>query len=446
MNKKIYLIWIWWIWISAIARYYLEKWYEVFWSDKTHSELIQKMIGEWMNIIIGEDDNRITKDFELIVYTEAVPKSQSELNKALKMSIKILTYPQALANITNDKKLITIAWTHWKSTTTSLTSLILKNSDLNFTSIVWTLLKEFDWKNFYHRHNNIIDTGEYFIIEACEYKRSFLAYKPFIAVITNIELDHLDYYKNLDDYINAYKNYIDNIRQWWFVIINWQDKNCQQLTWLRKDLQYIEVYNSHYRFNWQDRQYPKIDINIPWEHILFDAKISYVIWQILNIDNNNILNTLKEYKWVWRRMEKIWNTINNNLLMSDYWHHPTEIKLTLNAIKNNNMDKKILTIFQPHQYNRTLELLDWFIYSFKDTDFLIIPNIYESRDSKEDMSKINSKKLIWLINHPNKFDGQWFDNTLKMIEDYDWQYPWELIIILLGAWNVDDLRYKIKMK
>lgn len=445
MKKKIYLIWIGWIWISAMARYYLENWYEVLWSDKTDSELIQKMINEWIDIIIWEDESRINDTFELIVYTEAIPNTQKELQKAKNLKIKTLTYPKALANIANDKKLITIAWTHWKSTTTSITSLILKNSDLNFTSIVWTILKEFNEKNYYHRNNNKTNK-EYFVIEACEYKRSFLTYKPYIWVITNIEIDHLDYYKDLDDYILAYKDYLDNIRQWWFAIINWQDKNCQTLKWLRKDIEYIEVYNDYYIKDGQKIPFPNIDIKIPWNHILFDAKISYIIWLLLNIDKNKILASIRQYNWVWRRMERIWLTVNNNLLMSDYGHHPTEIKLTLNAVKNSNLDKKILTIFQPHQYNRTLELLDWFIDSFIDTDILIIPDIYESRDSKEDMEKINSEKLILLINHSNKFNWNWFENTLKLIEKFDKENPWNLIIFLLGAWNVDDLRFKINLK
>ncbi len=443
MNKKIYLIWIWGIWISAIARYYLQKWYQVFWSDKTNSELIEVMISEWMDIIIWENYKRIDETYELIVYTEAIPQTQEELVKAQELWLEILTYPQALANIANNQKLITIAWTHGKSTTTSFTSLILKNSTKNFTSIVWTLLKEFDQKNFYHRNNNKNDDS-YFVIEACEYKRSFLAYKPFIWVIINIEIDHLDYYKDLEDYISAYKEYLDNIKSWWFAIINWQDKNCQSLKWLRKDIKYIEVYNNYYIQNGQQKSYPNIDIKIPWNHILFDAKISYIIWQLIWIKPSNILKTLSVYDGVWRRMEGIWRTVYNNLLMSDYWHHPTEISLTLESIKKSNLDKKILTIFQPHQYNRTLELLDDFVDSFKNTDILIIPNIYESRDSKEDMKKINSEKLIKLINHPCKFDWKWFENTLKLIEKFEKENKDNLIIILLGAWDVDDLRFKIK--
>lgn len=193
--KKIYVIWIWWIWISAIARYYKQNWFEVFWSDMTDSELISNLKNEWIDIVIWERSEFIDNSFEKVIYTEAIPNSQKELIKSKSLNIETLTYPEALAQIANDKILITISWTHWKSTTTSIWSIILKNSNLNFTSVIWTLLKEFNWKNFYHRDDKE-KKEKYFIIEACEYKRSFLKYKPDIAIITNIEVDHLDYYKD----------------------------------------------------------------------------------------------------------------------------------------------------------------------------------------------------------------------------------------------------------
>ena len=129
--------------------------------------------------------------------------------------------------------------------------------------------------------------------------------------------------------------------------------------------------------------------------------------------------------------------------MSDYGHHPTEISLTLKAIKETNIDKKILTIFQPHQYSRTFELIDDFKHCFKNTDKLIIPNIYGSRDSEEDKKKINTGKFVKLINHNNKINWNWLLNSIKLIEEFDKENTWA-IIILMGAWDVDNLRYKIK--
>jgi UDP-N-acetylmuramate--alanine ligase len=440
-KDKIYIIWIGWIWISAIARYYLAQSYVVYWSDMNWSELIESLEKEWVNITIWENPEILDEDFSLVVYTEAVPETQSEIKRAKELKLNILTYPQALAKIANDKKLITIAWTHWKSTTTSLISLILKDSDNDFTSVVWTILKEFDGKNFYYRKDTW--EKEYFILEACEYNRSFLNYKPTVWIITNIELDHLDYFKNLNDYINAFEEYINNIIPSWFAILNWEDENCKKLIWLRKDIKYIEVYENYFSYNGQQISFPIIDMKIPWKHILFDAKIAYIVWHLIGIIDQNVVKTLENYTGVWRRMERIWKTVHNNILISDYGHHPTEIRLTLEAIKMSNMDKKILTVFQPHQYSRTYELLEWFKNCFKNTDKLIISNIYKSRDSEIDIKKISTEKLVELINHPDKINWWNLENTLKLIQEFDEKNSWT-IIILLGAGSIDNLRYKIK--
>ncbi len=442
MNKKVYIIWIGWIWISAIARYYLNEWYQVFWSDKTNSELIEKLKSEWCEIIIWEDKNRITEKFEKIVYTEAVPQNQEELQKALELKIQIQTYPEALAEIANNKKLIAIAWTHWKSTTTSLTSLVLKDSEIWTNAVIWTILKEFGWKNAY------FSDSEYFTIEACEYKRSFLRYNPYVWVITNIDLDHLDYYKDLEDYIVAFEEFINNVRSWGFVILNWNCKNSKTLLYKRTDINYIEIYNKYATFTNTKQEaeiitFPEINMKVPGSHILFDAHIAYIIGHMLGLEDNSIVSSLENYSWVWRRMEIIWETKNKNILMSDYGHHPTEISLTLKALKDQNPARPILTIFQPHQYNRTIELLEEFKTCFYDTDKLIIPNIYESRDSEDDKKKINSKILIEHIKHDNKLDWENFEKTLKEIEKWDKENNY-WIILLMWAWDIDNLRQKIK--
>lgn len=444
MSKKVYFIWIWWIWISALARYYNNLWYKVYWSDSNDSELIKNLKEENIDIIIWQDKNRIKNDFEKVIYTEAIDKNQEEFRQAKKIGLKLLSYPEWLWEVVNKNILISISGTHWKSTTTSMASIMFKNSNKNFSSIIWTLLKEFEWKNFYHRQNNKIDSSQYFIIEACEYKRSFLNYKPFISIITNIEIDHLDYYKNLEDYINAFREYTKNIKTWWFLIINWQEENSRKLINLRKDINYIEVFDKYFNYNWQKISFPKINLKVPWNHILYDAKLVYIIWYILDIDKKIILDSLEHYNWVWRRMENLWQSQNWNIFISDYWHHPTEINLTLKAIKEKYIDKKIITIFQPHQYSRTIELLDDFWQCFNYTDKLIIPNIYESRDSEENKNKINVDILLEKINIDNKENWKWLNNTLSKILDLDKEK--NLVFVIMWAWDVDNLRYNLNLK
>jgi len=444
MDKKIYFIWIWWIWISALARYYNEIWYKVYWSDKTSSELIENLKKENIDIIIWQDKNRIDNSFEKIIYTEAIKKEQEEYKKAKELWLELLSYPEWLWQVVNDNNLITISWTHGKSTTTSMASIMLKNSGKNFSSIIWTLLTEFWWKNFYHRDNNKIDKEKLFVIEACEYRRSFLNYKPFISIITNIEIDHLDYYKDLSDYIKAFKELVYNIKNWGFLIINWQENNSRQLIELRKDISIIEVFDNYFIYDWQKIFFPEIKLNIPGWHILYDAKLVYVLWYILNIDKKIILDSLQSYNWVWRRMEYLWQSNNWNIFISDYGHHPTEIKLTLEAIKNKYLDKNIITIFQPHQYSRTFELLKDFKQCFNYTDKLIIPNIYESRDSEEDKKRINVDLLLKNIEIQDKENWQWLDRTLERILELNKEK--NNVFILMWAWDIDNLRYKLNLK
>ena len=444
MDKKVYFIWIWWIWISALARYYNEIWYKVYWSDKTSSELIENLKKENIDIIIWQDKNRIDNSFEKIIYTEAIKKEQEEYKKAKELWLELLSYPEWLWQVVNDNNLITISWTHGKSTTTSMASIMLKNSGKNFSSIIWTLLTEFWWKNFYHRDNNKIDKEKLFVIEACEYRRSFLNYKPFISIITNIEIDHLDYYKDLSDYIKAFKELVYNIKNWGFLIINWQENNSRQLIELRKDISIIEVFDNYFIYDWQKIFFPEIKLNIPGWHILYDAKLVYVLWYILNIDKKIILDSLQSYNWVWRRMEYLWQSNNWNIFISDYGHHPTEIKLTLEAIKNKYLDKNIITIFQPHQYSRTFELLKDFKQCFNYTDKLIIPNIYESRDSEEDKKRINVDLLLKNIEIQDKENWQWLDRTLERILELNKEK--NNVFILMWAWDIDNLRYKLNLK
>lgn len=442
--KKVYIIWIWWIWISAIARYYNENWYSVFGSDKVWSELIEKLKSEWIDIIIWEDDNRINSDFELVVYTEAIPETQIELKKARDLRIKTITYPESLASVVNEKKLIAVAWSHGKSTTSSLISIMLKNSSLNTGSVVWTLLKEFDGKNFYFRQKD--EKDNFFAIEACEYKRSFLRYKPYIWVITNIDLDHLDYYKDLADYESAFEEFINNIKTWWYAILNWGCESSMKLLWKREDINYIIVKLWEFSINWETIKIPHINMQIWWEHILFDAHIAFAVWKLLWLNDLEIINSLEWYNWVWRRSEIVWITHNWNILMSDYWHHPTEISLTLKWLKEKFLDKKLFVVFQPHQYSRTIELLEWFKNCFSQAHTLVIPDIYESRDSVESIAAINTEILLENINHPNKQNWNWLKNTLGIIKEYDEKNPNSSIILLLWAGNVDDLRYEIEIK
>lgn len=439
--KKIYCIWIGWIGVSALARYYLSKWYSIFWSDATQSELIDALRAEGCDIVIWEESTRLDTSFEKIIHTEAIPESQSELRKSRELWLNTQKYSEALAEVVNEYKLIAVAGTHGKSTTTSMISQLLLHSKEDFISVVGTILKEFWWKNFYKRW----DSKNYAVIEACEYKRHFLSYNPLVAVITNIEFDHADFFSSQKEYTETFGAFIDRIRPWGFCIL-WGDVNSTTLVWMRQDIHYIQLKWEYFLHNGEKYKIPDIEMKIPWEHILYDGKLAYIVWHLLWIPDTKILKSLAEYSGVWRRMEHIWVTKYGNILMSDYGHHPSEVQVTLEALKKWYPSKKLVVVFQPHQYSRTLELLEWFKNCFSHADSVIIPNIYASRDSEEDMQKISAKSLSESIRHPLVTFGNWFKNTLDILQEYEKEHPNSSIIVLQWAWDIDTFRYKIPTK
>jgi UDP-N-acetylmuramate--alanine ligase len=158
-----------------------------------------------------------------------------------------------------------------------------------------------------------------------------------------------------------------------------------------------------------------------------------------------MVEKLDNYQGSWRRSEIIRTTKHGNILMSDYGHHPSEIIPTLRAIKGKYPEKKLYVVFQPHQYSRTRELLDEFSSAFGSADILVIPNIYFSRDKQEDVEWMTTEKLIAHIakHQPSVINGLGLENTARLIEEYNTKNPNSSVILLLGAGDVDNLRYSV---
>ncbi|MBB1554252.1 UDP-N-acetylmuramate--L-alanine ligase [Candidatus Gracilibacteria bacterium] len=459
MAKKIHIIGIGGIGVSALARYYHYLGYEISGTDSTDSVLIQTLRNEGMNIFIGEHPGMIDENIEKIIYSEAIITkpdlpaedqiyAHPELQKARELGIPHFSYPVALGEVFNQKKGIAITGSHGKSTTTAMMAIVLAGSEVGGSAIIGTQVPQLGGTNF-HAENS-----ENFVIEACEYKRSFLKYRPFITIITNIDLDHLDYYKNLDDYISAFQSLISQTSG--FVIISESDENSlklqipqekkivvgEKISYFAK-VEMLETDEIFYEA--KTLEIPEISLQIPGEHILQDARLVFAASKLLGLQDEYILQKLASYSGSWRRSEIIRTTKNGNILMSDYGHHPNEIRPTLTALKSKFPEKKLFVAFQPHQYSRTRELLPEFSNAFADADILVIPNIYFSRDKQEDVEWMTTERLIDAIaqNHSNVINGNGLDNTLKMIQQFDEQNPNSAVILLLGAGDIDALRSNI---
>ena len=391
---NIHFIGIGGIGVSALAQYHLSNGHNVSGSDLACSEITELLKKKGAKINIGKHKiKNLSKKTDLVIYSPAVQKNNPELKTALKNKIKCQSYPEALGDLIKKYFTIAISGTHGKSTTTAMTSLLLIKAGIDPTVILGTKLKEFNNSNFRK------GKSKYLIIEADEWKASFLNYFPKIIALTNIEEEHLDYYKDIKHILKTYQEYISHLEKG-TLIINGKDKNIKKLISKFKHLSIFDFQCSRLK----DAKKLKTILKVPGEHNISNALLTLTIARILKISDKVSYKSLSEYKGAWRRFDeqKIKIGKSESKIIFDYAHHPTEINATLKAVREKFPQKEIWCIFQPHQYQRTFYLFKNFIKVFKKAKInkIIITDIYDvaGREKKTIKKKINSEKMVKEIN------------------------------------------------
>jgi UDP-N-acetylmuramate--alanine ligase len=462
--------------LSAIARYYHAQGFRVTGTNLGHSPLLDTLSSEWIEIV----DNgamMIDRETTKVIYTEAIidddtlgldgvrAAHQAEVKIAQFYDIPLLSYPEALAEVLHSFPIkIAVAGAHGKSTTSAMMGTLLHDNTSPATTITGTLVKAFWGKNV------CIEGQDIMVIEACEYRNAFLNYKPDIAIITNIDPDHLDFFKTDTAYYAAFERFMSSsrcvvmlgdeyehfkaktqhdLKQQRGVEIIGSDKQHQ--LHLVPPSTLVLVHAESFEVMWSDfgtlvpgtYTYSLPELLVPGGHIRLDASLAYVTSQLLGIDREIAQNSLKNYPGSWRRMEVVKTTTNNNILISDYGHHPTEIIATLWALRSTHPDKKILVFFEPHQYSRTYDLREEFARSFGDADMTYIVDIYAARDIDERRDMITSAGLAQMIarNSPCEYAGA-LQDAWKKLQEVDNQER-NAVLLLLGAGTIDELREEI---
>ncbi|MBU0981764.1 UDP-N-acetylmuramate--L-alanine ligase [Patescibacteria group bacterium] len=396
--NKVFFVGIGGIGMSALARLFKAHGKEVSGTDSSDSVLIEELKSEGMGVELGHFAEFLPKDTDLVIYSEAIPLSNPELEKAKELGIPLMTYFQALGAASKSYRLVAIAGTHGKTTTTAMLSIILEKAGVDPTVIVGSRVKEFGQKNVR------IGQGEIMVVEACEYRRNFLSLHPALTGITNIEVDHLDYFKSEEDYENAFKELADQSEE-----VIWPDE--------------ISEYDG--------------ELAVPGYHNLYNAGMAATLARRLGVGDSIISDALKEFKGTWRRFEYR-GDINGALVYDDYAHHPTEIMATLQAAHEKHPEARIIAVFQPHQYSRTAALIEQFAESFEDADEVIIPNIYKVRDSEEAVNAVSVDTLVDKISehHENVQNGQGLEETANYLRDNVGSGD---LILVMGAGDVTHL-------
>ena len=374
--------------MSGLASILLDLGYKISGSDITSSKITKRLADKGAAIFNGHNENNI-EGADLIVISSAIPESNPEIRGAMEKDIKVIKRAEMLAKIMENRYGIAIAGTHGKTTTTSMISLLLEKSGFDPTVIVGGEVNSI-------QGNAKLGFGRYVVAEADESDGSFLKLKPSLGVVTNIEDDHLDHYKNLENVLKDFKKFVNRIPDNGNVILC---KDCENVRRLIKDYKkkYITYgisldadimakeielnkLNSKSQIYWQNKKMGGLCLNVAGYHNILNALAAIAVAKEVGMNFIEIAEILEGYQGVQRRMEIVINIDDEILIMDDYAHHPTEIKVTLSAIRQSWRNRRIIVIFQPHRYTRTKLLAEKFGKVFFDADRVIVNDVYAANE------------------------------------------------------------------
>lgn len=387
-------------------------------SDWARSEITDRLIFHGINVTIGSDIEKV-KNADLVVYTAAISKDDVELVEANRLGIKTCERAVFLGKLTESfKETIGISGTHGKTTTTSLVSLCFIKAGLDPNVQVGAILKQLDG-------NYRIGNSDYLILEACEYVESFLHFHPKAEIVLNIDNDHLDYFKNLENIKNAFIKYVKLLPDNGLLVMNADDENSIGLdkytkakvltfginntsaNFVAKNIRFDENGFASFDVYKNGSYFDSFTLSISGMHNVLNALSCIALCKEYGIPNEAIKDAFLSFTGANRRME-LKGSFNGIKVYDDYAHHPTEIKATADALNRKSFNESWV-VFQPHTYSRLKNLLDDFAGSLLDFDHIILTDVYAAREknvfnvSSQDLAD----KLISLgksIEYIHKFD------------------------------------------
>ena len=361
--------------MSALARHYLHEGWQVSGSDATQSANTEKLRSEGADIVYAQtaENIRSRPGLELVVYTEAMDHDHPELVAARAAGITTVNYFEALANVANDYYLIAVAGTHGKTTTTAMLADILEDASFDPTVVVGSLRTKTGC-------NYRPGKSKYMLVEACEYKRDFLTLKPDLLVITNLEHEHVDYYQDLADVQDAFKELVSYVPEAGYIIANTKDANLAPV--VAETAATVVDYNDCLDLNLALKQ--------PGLYNRQNAAAATAAAQVLGVERSTITQALENFAGTARRFEYR-GDVHGAPVYDDYGHHPTEVKAAISGAREIAPDKRLTVVFQSHTYSRTKALFDDFVAALAGADRVYLLPIYAARE--KDDGSVNSEML-----------------------------------------------------
>lgn len=396
----IYFMGIGGISMSGLAEILLERGFQVSGSDSKASALTEMLEDKGITIFYGQKAQNMTPDIDCVVYTSAIRPDNPEFVAAKELNLPLLSRAELLGQIMKNYQVpIAISGTHGKTTTTSMVSEILLQADTDPTLSIGGILKTIGG-------NIRIGQSPYFVTEACEYTNSFLSFFPKISLILNIEEDHLDFFKDLDDIRNSFHEFAKLLPEDGTLIINGDIERYEEITeglsckvvtygsssdcdYSPVDIQFDEMGRAAFTANCPNGEALPLHLGVTGLHNVYNALASLALSDCLGLSREAAVTALKQFTGTDRRFEYK-GTIGGVTVIDDYAHHPTEIAATMQASANY-PHKKLWCVFQPHTYTRTKAFLKEFAQALTGADHVVLADIYAARET--DTLGISSRDL-----------------------------------------------------
>jgi UDP-N-acetylmuramate--alanine ligase len=431
--------------LSAIARVLKERGYEVSGSDRAHSSLLEELAKEGVKVFVGHKGENV-HGADIVLISSAVPGDNPEVQEARRLGIPVFKRAEFLGWLTQGYKVIAVAGTHGKSTTTAMVAWILERAGFSPSYIVGGIMAN---SGLNARHGQ----GPYFVIEADEYDRTFLGLRPFLALVTALEMDHPDCYPDLEAMKEAFEEFLGRVEPGGYILGCGDEGNVAEV--LRKVKGNVITYGLKDGNVWQGeslglgegghiyqvkmggRVWGPFSLAIPGLQNVKNAVGAIAACRILGVEPEQSGLALSSFRGLKRRFE-IKGEAGGVIVVDDYAHHPTEIKVTLAAARERFPGREIWAVFQPHTYSRTKALLEEFASSFSQADHVIICDIYAARE--KDTLGISSLDILALMDHPDaKYIG-----SLEAVAFYlEEHLKPGAVLITLGAGDVYQVGEKV---
>jgi len=447
-GQKIHLIGIGGCGMRGAAGLLLRRGATVSGSDRSESASTLRLAGRGARISVGQRAENVPTDADLVVISAAIKESNPELLEARGRGVRVVKYAELLGMLMADRDGVAIAGTHGKSTTTAMTAFVLKEAGLDPSFVVGAQVDQLGG-------GSGVGDGDPFVVEACEYDRSFLHLSPKYAAILNIEEDHLDCFSGLDEIVEAFTAFGSRVRQDGVLLVNRDDREAMKAAepvgakvetfgfdvgadWRAANL---KLEKGCFSFDWLcgGETLARVKLSLPGRHNVCNALAAGAMAWHCGVSGGVIAKMLGAFRGADRRLT-LRGRAKGITVVDDYAHHPTEIQATLRAAKDFYNPKRMWVVFQPHQHSRTRFLLNEFAKSFGLADVVVVPDIYFVRDSQAEADRIGSIDLVDKI-HAHGGDARYIASFDEIAEHLQSELRSEDLVITMGAgdvWKIAD--------